>query len=106
MNLLYRLNTYFYLKNRKVNRAWTPGKIRESEKMGIIILLAAIALFIAVQIIHSIDDSRMYQHQRATDAENAVNDRELIIASMMNGRVKIEGVHKTIKVCDYNGTCE
>ena len=105
MGLLWKLKTYHTLSKLNVNRAWTHGNLRESEKMGIIILIAAIALFVSLQIIHSIDDSRIRQHQRATSAENAVNDRELIIASMMNGRVKIEGVHRTVKLCNAAGEC-
>lgn len=111
---LYRKHQMYSLRRRLNQPIWQSFKMEflqfkltKGDWITIISLSAILGYGLAHAIFKSSDNSRMYQHKRATVAESALDSRELMIVTMLNRQyIRIDGVKRKVQLCDAANECE
>lgn len=118
MNLLEKLICYINLKRKHVRHAFCTAfcnnKLTPLDCYFIILVITLILACVTLHFADSINNAFTESEKRAqtalklkTDAFKQLNQREYIIAHMLNGNyVRLDGVKRKVKLCDSAGVCE
>jgi len=112
MNLIQKLITYIHLRRNHVRNAWTYSPLVKFDYWLIAGILSLIALLAFISHKHnqdvmyvSIQQEKQLQTLKTALARQNNAHLEAVIVSILNGRVKIDGIHRAICVLDVNGEC-
>lgn len=112
MSLIQKIFSYIHLRRLGVKNAWTRGPLLAIDYLLILIcvcsLLIAITLYYKVEIDNAFTekDKRAQQAKTSLDLANeTINKHEKVIISMLKGRVKVDGITRTVCLMKATGEC-
>lgn len=117
MNIFQKLSTYFTIlrlsKSHSKAKYAFAGRLAESDYYLIVLTIAIIALCIVLKFSNEIDgitsasaESVAKARQIANNAKAEQAKNELIIISMLNGKVIKDGVTRSVCLMTSAGDCE
>ena len=117
MNIFQKLSTYITIlrlsKSHSKAKYAFAGRLAESDYWLALIIIAIIALATVLTFKHEIDATVSANAQSLAKARQIANQAyadkqksELIIVSMLNGRVVRDGRVKTVCILKASGDCE
>lgn len=113
MNLLQKLQHYYHLRKLNIRNAWIKSPLTDDDYWLITMIVCIILILSVLSYANEIDSmnvsliqNNQSYAQKVANLSHLNTKQELIIVSMLQGSVKIDGRIKTMCIINAAGDCE
>ncbi len=113
MNLIFKISNYIYLRRRGIKHPWIKSPLTNIDKLMILFAACGIVIALVLAYANEIDSYNINLTDKLSRkiAQNANNEavarkNELLVVSMLNGSIIVNGRVKSLCVYDAGGSCK